>query len=508
MNRALPLLALTLAVGGGLAFFALKTSPSGPVQDLNEDPISMSEEAAPPRDVAPKATPATEAQLADIGEETRASVVAPGGRARAWEIIPMNAVGQRMDSATVEAVPSEAVGQGIPALTGSGRTKWEDVPSGIWTLTVTAEGSPTWTREIEVRADKTIRTPVAMGPEIRITGFVQDSNGSPLSAKTPVFLLAKNAVHPLQAQGRGNPKRSDKSLPDGVIAAQLDARGRFQARLPEAGEYRISIGDIRSAEAPRWTQQKAFEATYGGPDHVVATVPARPELTISFPGPKEQRPTAVASYVFDAERAAQIARSEPRQTVRDSSMTLEEAQRAAKLEAMGYVDGEKSDDGSRGRGGGAGGKGQGRAGQGRAGRVRGGSGTARSAADENRRMQERDFEEMENNRLVDRAPLFEPGWRSIGSRPVDANGEVVFTDLPEQEDLRFLFVRGQERISTQTPIRMRAEQRGLGEATLPTPSPSAERTTSNLAAVRVTDRPEDPEVPGFPTGVVWSVGKR
>lgn len=510
MNRAIPLLIATAAIGGGLAFFALKTSPTGPIQDLNDDPIDMSEESSPPVKVASEA-PASAVNLVDVGEGPRASMVATGGRAKAWEIIPINSVGQRIDTANIKAVPSSEVGNGIPPLEAVGRIKWEDVPSGIWTLTVTAEDTPTWTRDVEVRANRTTRTPVAMGPEIRITGVLRDSNGAALSHKTPVFLLPKNAMHPTLGQRRGKAKSGKVELPGGVIAAQTDNKGRFQARLPEAGEYRISVGDIRSADTPRWAQEKPFELTYGGPDHIVATVPARPELTVRFSGPKEERPTAVAAYVYDADRAAQMARRVDKSPGELSNMSLEEAQKNAKakaLKGLGYAGGDEAGgkDGSP-----RGGSGRGKAGGGARGKAggRGGQGTARTMSEENRRMQEQNLSEQENlGGRVEHAPLFDPGWRSIGSRPVTAEGEVLFTDLPEREDIRFLFIRGSERITSMAPIRMRAQQRGIGTVSLPTPAPASAPKNSNLASVKVTDRPTEDDAPTLAAGVEWTISKR
>ena len=514
MNRALLLLIATAAVGGGLAFFALQAPAPGPAQGMNEAPIQMSEDASPTKPAAPAEAKSASAaaNLADIGDLPRAKVAATGGRAKAWEVIPINSVGQPVASAVIRAVPAPEVGRGIEPLEGVGRIKFEDVPSGTWTLTVTSEDFPTWSRDINVAADRTQRTPVSMGPELRVTGLVRDSNGAPLARNTPVFLLPKDATHPTQIQRRGKVRGNSKGLPGGAIAVQTDPKGRFEVRLPEAGEYRISIGEARQGDQARWTQKEPFELTYGGPDYVVGTVPARPELTLRFQGPKESRATSVSAYVYDSERAAQMARGAEKAKSKAPRMTREEAQKAAKLEALGYAE-KIGATGVNGSGLGAGGRrgGAGRNGA-RTGRTRraGGTGTARSAREENLRMQESDFGDIDPNLsdAVNRAPLFEPGWRSIGSRPVSAEGEAVFTDLPESEDVRFLFIRGQERITTLAPIRMRAKQRGIGATSLPAPSTEENPEPSNLASVMVSDRPADDEAPTFPVGVAWSIKER
>ncbi|QDV06412.1 hypothetical protein Poly30_19210 [Planctomycetes bacterium Poly30] len=500
MNRAIPLFVAIAAFGGGLAFLALKTSPEETIPRLSDpaetiglpDETTRSEAAS---EDAPR--PTTLATIQDVPR----SATTRGGAARYWEVIPMNALGQRIDSAVVTATPADELEGAAAALEATGRTRWTSVPAGTWSLKVEVEGEPTWTREVLVEADDALRTPVYVGNELRITGEVRDSNGAPLPRNTPVFLLPKGAQHPTEEELQRDVKTGIQGTTDGAIAVQTDAAGRFKTRLPEAGEYRISVGTPRGNDAVRWTQPTGVELTYGGPDHVITTVPARAEMTVRFAGPKEERPTAMSAYIFDAERAAMMQAQTQARNVRSDqpAQTLEEAQRAAKeaaLEAAG--EGKTGKNGGAGRNGSAGRNG-GKGGQ------RGG--TARTMSEENAKMQNADFDSMEGSGQGGdtRVPLFEPGWRSIGSRSVDANGEVVFNDLPTNKDLRFLFVRGAERIATPAPIRMRKEQRAIGSVVLPPPTLEPGFHQNALATLQLKDRPEDPEAPQLKVGVEWKV---
>ncbi len=138
MNRAIPLLVAIAAVGGGLAFFALNMGPAGTGSGSTDDglaPVTLP--TGPEREassVKPEASPTT---LATINTIERTDDPAPGGRSKSWEITPMNSVGQRVDSASVVAVPSEGV-RGTK-MTATGRTTWPDVPAGRWTLTVSTD---------------------------------------------------------------------------------------------------------------------------------------------------------------------------------------------------------------------------------------------------------------------------------------------------------------------------------------------------------------------------------
>ncbi|MFT5734760.1 MAG: hypothetical protein ACJAZN_001893 [Planctomycetota bacterium] len=490
MNRALPLIVMVAVLGGGLAFLALKTSPAGPIPDLSDpaEPIAV------PMDSKPRTAKSADTEsttLAAVGDMERATV-AVGGTARYWEIIPMNARGQRIDEAKVTATPAESLG--ASALEGSGRTKWTAVPAGRWNLKVEVKDQPTWVRNVVLAPNGPKRTAVYVGEELRISGEVRDSNGAPLPRNTPVFILPKGAPHPTQEQLRRNAKAGNETSARGAIAVQTDAGGRFKTRLPKAGEYRISIGNHRGNDKARWTQKADVELTHGGPDHIVATVPARAELTVRVSGRKEDRPTAVSAYVFDADRAAQMAlQTQSGADDSGASMSLEDAQRQAKKEAI-----------KRGKAGKRGGANRGQQDGGGDSQARGG--TARTMTEENQKMQELDFAGMAEGRgAAARAPLFEPGWRSIGTQNVNAEGEVVFNDLPPSKDLRFLFVRGTERIATQAPVRMRKEQRAIGKVMLPPPSLEDGFQQNSLATIQLSDRPDDPESPTLETGAVWTI---
>lgn len=500
MNRALPLLLLAMAVlGGGLAFLAFKSSPSDPGQSPGSTLIVGGDTGAAEAAEAPESQGTdTAAALAEVDVARASAGVPTEGTARTWEIIPVNTVGQRVDTAQLTATPSAALQSRAQTMKGNGRTRWTSLPAGAWTLTVEDASSPTWTREIILEADGTKRTTVYLGEELRVSGVIQDSNGTSLGSKTPVFFLPKGVSHPTRAQMKASGKDRQRPLArkgpsNGAIAVQTDRKGRFKTRLPKAGEYRVSVG---APDKPRWTQKKGIELTHGGADHVTVTVPALAELKVEFTGEPDERPSSLSAYVFDAERAARVAEQAAQRRSPASASSVQEAQRLAKEEALGEG-GSKAGGNKPGgrRGGGVAKLGQ--------------AGTARSMRDENAKITEEDYAvggfEAEP---VQRTPLFEPGWRSIGSRQVGADGTALFNDLPDSEDVRFLFVRGKERISTQVPIRLRAQQRALGTVTLPPPSPEPGFFQSNLASLLVKDRPEEEGVERPETGVRWSVARR
>jgi len=481
MNRALPLLLLIAVAGAGLTFFALETGHRGPRSAAPTDGVV--DPGARPSLQTPKATENTSGgqDLAAITSDLRSQSVTGTGPSKVWEIIPMNSVGQPVPDATITATRASEV------RTGTGRTKWQSLPAGAWELVIESEGNPTWQREVVLVAGKSMRTAARLGEEVRIQGTVVDTNGDPI-VRTPVFLLPPGVRHPSRSDMKHDTSRprDPAQAQNGAITAKLDGNGRFSAKLPKAGPWRVSIGVPEDA---RWTQSRATELTHGGPDVVTATIPAKATLQITFSSRPEERPRQISAYIYDAKMAVLVDRGRKERFV-DSGMSIAEAQKAAKKAAM-----------AKGAGGGAKQRGDGRNRKGR-------NGTARTTKDEMRAAIEggeysdgSDGGEHRGGGGGDK--LFEPGWRMVKSIRVDEAGSALFTDMPGGADLRFLFVRGRERIITAGSYRLADGKLSMGTVSLPPLDTTPPQGPDARGSIKIRVGGERDGVELREPGVVW-----
>ncbi|MEM9799619.1 MAG: hypothetical protein AAGA20_04780 [Planctomycetota bacterium] len=479
MNRALPFLVLVAAMAGGLVYFALQTGhrrPSG-APDASESAV----ESAPSRNPEPE-RPADVNTTALVELPTsRGSAALGDGPVERWEVIPMNSVGQLVPEATMTAT------QGSTVLRSQGRTEWTDIASGQWELVIESEGNPTWKREMVLAPKERRRTAAFLGEEIRIEGAIVDTNGEQL-ARTPVFLLPPGVSHPSRQDMEpdpDNPRRTARAT-NGAVTAEIMQGGRFRARLPDDGKWRLSVGPPGAA---RWTQQKPSELTYGGPDRAAVTVPAYSRLRFEFEGPVEERPSQVSAFIYDAERAQQtLEREAEYAAARQNPMSIADAQREAKRRAMQSAENGKLD---------------------RLGYAtqdsRGGSstGTARRAVDEASDFAYRAGQEAgEGKRALGPSPILEPGWRMIRSARVSDTGETILPNLEAGSDLRFYFTREQERHVTAASYRIAAGRTSVAKVRLPPPGTSTPNEVDNRAAVSIALGEQDGDVERV-SGVVW-----
>ncbi len=487
MNRALPLFAAVVLLGGGLALLATQTGPvaqSGTEGETDPNPSSVNVEAPPaPK---PEAKPGTEADtnaapLAAIGHVSGSKSGMPptGGYSEFWEVTPMNGVGQQMKHAKVTAIPGDEIKDVADTLTGEGRMRFENVPAGPWELTVTAEECPTWNRVVVVPpSTKRYRTMVHLGAELRVLGQLRDTNGDPL--REPIYFLAKGHSHPVGTDTQNRTKGQDGASETHVLASPA-GNGRFKVTLPSAGSYRVSVGEPGAA---RWTDATVADLTHGGTDHVTITVPAKPKLTATFSEKPDERPTKLSVYYYDAEKAAeqlaihQRAIEAEEGTGRSMSAQDEEERALRRQEVLEKR--AKKDGDSRPRG------------------VAGDPVLAPQA-----RRDDRGFVNERNQR-----PLFQAGWRNLRTMRVPPAGELVMADLPPEEELRFLLVRKNERITTMAPMRLSLGQRMAASFSLPVPTLEKGTQMSDLATYVLNESPTVENRVALRPGTEWSFGAR
>lgn len=494
MNRALPLILVAAAAGGALAFFALSdgAQPGPPAPAGTGDAVRPATAPNP----APRSTGPVDL-AAPTPVAARHDDRATDGRADWLEIMPMNERGQALAEAAIVAV------RGKERLEGTGRTRWDDLRAGEWTITVTAPDLPTWERTLVIGNGEKRREAARLSEELRIEGIVLDVYGEPL-AKTQIYLLPEGKTHPDRgeiATVRDEKGKIQTGPTNGAVAATTFANGRFKATLPSPGTWRVSVG---MPGDPHWTERKGHELTVGGPDQVQAVVPARSQLTVVADGPTEQRPSQVSAYVYDAQYAARVAfEREERLRLDVQEADIKGQQRELKQRAMD------------GRGGRAGKAGTDEGGDGDGLDTAGGKDAAGDFGASQKELNQRAYDERMAELEAERAgmgrgdavsnPLFEDGWRPVGSARFDADGKAVLMNLPSAVDVRFLFVRGRERITTAVGTRLGEGTRSIGQVELPPPTPDSQQITTRQGEGRLrVSADADADAARLEPGVWWS----
>ncbi len=435
MNRTLLLIVFAVILGAGLVAVALDPG----ARQLSDSRSTPSVTTTP--DPTPEPETEVETDLASVNDDREFSPITDQGPARSWEVVVLNEVGQPLPEARIVATRVGA------ELLGQGRQRWERAASGPWSLTVEMEGFPTWRRDVVLESDKRIRTVARLGENLRITGTLRDEFGQAVSGM-PVYFLPKGVGHPSSRDFVRDPKdpRAQAMSRSGVVSAELLAGGRLKATLPHAGQWRVSVG--RPGDA-RWIEAVPQELSYGGQEKVEVTIPSLGQVRVEFPQESEERPRQVSVHVFDPEQAAAVLRTR-QQGVTDEQMyegkiapmgrSGDGGSSAASREKMLAKQAEQERSGARGT-------------------VKPVKLEMNNSVKEVREMA---------GKAPTRAPAFEPGWRMIKSARPDANGVAQLKDLPLNTQMRFLFVRGKEQITTANSFQLRDAQPRLG---IPSPPP-------------------------------------
>ena len=489
MNRALPLILLAALAAGGLGFFALSEG-QGPPGPAPLDPAAPTRDrsASPqPTISAPEASP----DLAKPVRTVRKPRPRTDGVAKWLEIVPINERGQQVPDATVVA---EKNGE---RLEGTGRIRWESLEAGEWTITVEAADLPTWERTLVLGKDEKRREAARLSERLRIEGQIVDVYGEPL-AKQQVYLLPRGKSHPTreEIETRRNELNQPETGPtNGAIGVTTLANGRFRATLPSAGEWRVSVGLPGKAH---WTQKKAVELTIGGPDQLIAVVPAKARLTVTT-DPElatELRPTQVSAYAFDAQLATRLSqqRAEHERVKRAMVDMKNERQRLGEMTKQELRAGggklsqgallDKSSDRR----------------------------AVRSQKEMNQIAYERGMASLEaeakglSTGAAGRARLFGEGWRPVGSSRFSPDGEAVMRSLPTDTEIQFLFTRGRERITTSVGARLKAATRSVATFELPRFAGDENKILMRRGEARVrVSSDEIADAARLETGVTWSV---
>jgi hypothetical protein len=247
-----------------------------------------------------------------------------------------------------------------------------------------------------------------------------------------------------------------------------------------------------------WTQRKTVELTVGGPDRLVAVVPAKARLIFKS-DPElaaELRPGQVSAYAFDAQLAARLSqqRAEHERVKRAMVDMKNERRRLGQmakdeLRASGgkLSQGALLDKSSDGR-------------------------AVRSQKELNQIAYEKGMAslEAEANGLAPsgtgRAPLFGEGWRPVGSSRFSPEGEAAMRNLPTGAEIQFLFTRGRERITTSVGARLKAATRSIATFELPRDVSDDQKIRMRRGEARVTvGADEVADAARLETGVTWSV---
>ncbi|QDV07971.1 hypothetical protein Poly30_35070 [Planctomycetes bacterium Poly30] len=450
MTKA-PVLILAAAVlGGSLAFLAWKSKRDMLAEDTagTPDTISLAESGG---ERAPgQAHPETEdPHLAGIDPIPPKRTGSMGGMAKSWEIIPMNQSGQLLKDASVRAALTGESQQ--EELTGTGRIRWTDVTSGVWTVTVEAEGLPIWNKTLTLYEEDVARTTARLGDGIHVEGTIVDLDGKPVSAVL-AYLLPFGTNHPRREDMvRENGEANGKLIPNnGAIAFKTGAKGQFKAVLPKAGKWRVSVGPPGAA---RWTQPSGTDLVNGGPETVIVTIPAASTLRLSFGENLEELPSEVMVYAFDPSGGGQAAGRRFDGSGRSGKDSEDESNKPLTEEAFEALP------------------------------------LAERQAIKDRIVRG-ELQGIEDWQPAAEAPStpespMDAGWRAIRSSRPSPMGQVLIKGLPTDQDLRFLFVRGSERIATPGAHRLKEGIETVGVVTLPPAGTAPPQGTDLRAHLRM-----------------------
>jgi hypothetical protein len=467
MNRSVLLIAFAALMAAGLVVVAL--DPGAGEREAPESEVTGVHEQAP----RPESVDGPGESLAIIAKEREFSPIIDEGPARSWEVIALNEVGQPLPEARITATRTGTAMEAI------GRYRWETVDSGPWTVEVEVEGLPTWRREVILESNKRTRTVARLGESIRITGTLVDELGTKVAGQ-PVFFLPPGVGHPTSrdlVRDESNP-RAPAQPRNGAVAAELLPGGRIKARLPSDGAWRVSVG--RPGDA-RWTEEVAQQLTHGGQEKVEITVPALGQVHMEFAQEGEERPRQVSVHVFDPQHAAAVLRSRQRGVsdyVPDEAVLEKSGDEITPEQVRQRMQAKQA-----------------------AKEVATARGTVKPIKME-MNSSVKEVREMAGKNPA-RTPAFEPGWRMVKSARPDPNGVAKLTELPLGTQMRFLFVRGKEQITTASAFQLRDCQPRLGIPSLPGLGTTPSTGPDNRATVVLQPSPVETRPPAE-TGARWT----
>ena len=480
MNRAAALILALAVAAAGLGYVLLQDPdrgngaadpPAGGAADRPGGSSEAGDEGAEP------------ATLAEVEALSRGAAASVGGTLDSWRIIPMNHVGQSWQDARITAT------RGGEALEGVGSTEFEDVEAGAWDVVVEVTGQPTWRRTVDLPAGRSEKTFAYVGEELRVAGRLVDATETPVGGEYVHFMPRGVPLPTAESFRTIAGTQPGRSFQIGAIhGVRTASSGRFRSMLPAAGEYRVAVG--RPGDL-RWIQDDLIELTHGGPDHVEVVVPRSASFEIRFEGAEDARPTTITAYAFDAELAQRILTERPLPGTGRVDVQAEQKRlaRQARQDGAGGTDGAAAGD------------------------VKAGSDKLpKPLGDANRATFERNMEIYgeealdEGNDERASAPLFEPGWRPVGTARFDGDGVARFDDLPPGEALRFLVIRTRERATTPGTLILAKESHSVGRLSMgPVPPENSNRMVRrDDVSIRVTV-PEAQDDAPLEVGAHWVV---
>lgn len=394
--RALTFLLAVVALGGGLAYFMTRGTPSAPAGDgALVSTLDSRPRPAPVNE--PRATPGLErAQLA--------------GLSGVWTILVVGQKGEPLSAARITARKGSA-SQAAESI--KGRATFSGLEPGSWDLTVAAEGLPTWEDSVVVEGGgKETRTVVKLTNEIRVSGTVLDERGDPVGG-IALWLLPEHGSHP-----------TDAATAKGVTQFTSTTDGRFQLTTDQPGRYRVTVG--RAGQKPRF-ESDAFELAHGRERRAKVVVPARARLVVDIPLDDHKGPNVLA--VLGQREGPPPPQVETTKDLDGDTTTTGEGRRLLsaaesdairrKREAVGEEGLEPSDD-----------------------EIAKAKSLEQATGEQRQRMLEAE-QRMERERLR-RSRLIEEGWANVRSARFDPGSLGQIPDLPEGRPLRFVLYRGIE----------------------------------------------------------------
>lgn len=221
--------------------------------------------------------------------DRRTSVPTGPGIAQSWRVVV------RADDAVAASGARIRASQqfGDARLTADGEARWDDIQPGRWTLEVEADGYPLWSRAVVIDPGESKVTVAMMGEPYRIVGTVRDVERSPCAEHFVGFLPVADAIpsEPLEWL----------SLP----STRTDGEGRFAAEIKEAGDYRMFIGHRGRI---RLLDDEVLSATSGAvaTANVVVPVPTRLAISGRDEGGPDRALQEGTLYAFSIYRRAEI----------------------------------------------------------------------------------------------------------------------------------------------------------------------------------------------------------
>jgi len=219
-------------------------------------------DAPPPAAIAPPSPTPAASPDPRPGDGREVELVRPREREEAsegvaWDVRVIDGSGRSLTDALLVATGPDGEER-----RSTGPVLWRDLAPGAWSLSAEHERFPTHHARAELVASRPNRTIVRLDRSLRLSGSVRDRFGTP-SVGTRVWFLRGGESHPTD----GDQARTR-------MGAVTDRSGAFRIDLPEAGEWRVSIGGLAGAEMLSEPQElehgspSSLEVVLGGATHL------------------------------------------------------------------------------------------------------------------------------------------------------------------------------------------------------------------------------------------------